>query len=1155
MNCGNAESEGISMDFVHLHVHSEYSLLDGACRIKRLVSRVKELGQTAVAITDHGVMYGCIDFYNECIKNGVKPIIGCEVYVAPRGRFRKETREDMSPYHLLLLCKDNDGYKNLVKIVSAAHTEGFYNRPRCDIELLKKYSKGLICLSACLAGEIPRLLLNGNYEEAKARAIEYNEIFGAGNYYLEVQNHGIEEQVKILPLIYRISEETSIPVAATNDAHYIDKSDSEMQRILTCISTGKTLDSPDSLSFPTDEFYIKSAGEMSKLFPAEAIQNTVKIAEKCNVDFEFGVTKLPYFRIDGTDDNSAYFRKAVFSGIAKRYGENPSSEIIERAEAEIKIITEMGYVDYFLIVADFIAFARSRNIPVGPGRGSGVGSICAYALEITSVDPIRYNLLFERFLNPERVSMPDFDVDFCYIRRQEVIDYVTEKYGSDHVAQIITFGTLAARAAIKDVGRVMGIPYNKVDSLSKMIPFGANVTIMGAIAESKDLRNLIDGDSVLQKLVENAVKLEGMPRHASMHAAGVVITREPVTEYVPLIKNDTYVVTQYAKDNLEALGLLKMDFLGLRYLTVIDDCEKLVRNSNPSFDINRIPEDDSAVYRLLSDGNCNGVFQLESEGMKNVLSRLKPTSLEDITAVISLYRPGPMQSIPAYIKNKHNPAQISYKTDKLREILDVTYGCIVYQEQVMQICRKIGGYSYGRADLVRRAMAKKKKEIMEKERNAFIYGTETNCGAVNNGVSEEAATEIFEDMSSFATYAFNKSHAAAYAYLAYQTAYLRCHYYKEYMVALMSSVLDNPNKLLEYISDLRENNVSVLPPDINSSLHGFTIEGNNIRFGLLAIRNIGRNFITEILKERSVKPFADISDFITRLSGREINKRAIEYLIKAGAFDSLGFSRKGLLTGYEDVYDSITENRNRNLDGQMGFFDFIDDSHSSVNKRIENVTEFDSTQLMKLEKEALGFYATGHPLDSYDQYIRLNELTKISEVTDNDNRKVKDGEKIRMLAMLSGKKLHTTKNGRTMCFASFEDVTGQIEGIIFDDVYGKVLSLLSSEENILLLYGTVSASDNSDEESKLIINHIESADSIKPTAYKTLFINLRSDEQDKISAVSTLLYGNSGREQVRLCFSDTRKVVSINGVSNVNITKEILSKLVKICGKSNIILK
>ncbi len=1142
------------MDFVHLHVHSEYSLLDGACRIERLVSRVKELGQKAVAITDHGVMYGCVGFYNKCVENGIKPIIGCEVYVAPRTRFDKETRADMSPYHLLLLCKNNEGYRNLVKLVSLAHTEGFYNRPRCDIELLRKYSKGLICLSACLAGEIPRLLLSGNYDEAKAKAIEYNNIFGSGNYYLEVQNHGIEEQTKILPLLYRISAETGIPIAATNDAHYIEKSDSEMQRILTCISTGKTLGSPDSLSFPTEEFYIKSAEEMARLFPAEAIENTVKIAEKCNVTFEFGVTKLPYFKIEGTDDNEGYFKRAVYSGLKKRYGVNLTKEIISRAEHEMDIIIKMGYVDYFLIVADFIAFARSKSIPVGPGRGSGVGSVCAYALEITSIDPVRYNLLFERFLNPERISMPDFDVDFCYIRRQEVIDYVSAKYGKDHVAQIITFGTLAARAAIKDVGRVMGIPYSKVDSVSKMIPFGLNVTLESALNENKELRPYIESDDILKKLYANAMKLEGMPRHASMHAAGVVITREPVTEYVPLIKNDTYMVTQYDKDILESLGLLKMDFLGLKYLTVVYDCDKTVKKFNPSFDIDKIPGDDEEVFRQLSSGDTEGVFQFESGGMKSVLSRLKPTSLEDLTAVISLYRPGPMQSIPTYIKNKHNPSEITYKTELLRDILDVTYGVIVYQEQVMQICRKIGGYSYGRADLVRRAMAKKKLDVMEKERNAFIYGTETNCGAVNNGVSEDAATEIFEEMASFATYAFNKSHAAAYAYLAYQTAYLRCHYYKEYMVALLTSVTDRPNKLLEYISDMKSNGVSVLPPDINMSMLDFSAEGNNIRFGLLAIKNIGRNMINEIIKERSVRKFTDISDFLERLSGKDINKRAVESLIKAGAFDSLPHNRHSLLNCYEEICDIVSDKRSRNLDGQMGFFDFSDDSSVEQGFKIPELPEFTSVQLMKLEKEALGYYATGHPLDSFEQYMRINGFTSISDITGEESV-VKDGEKVCIIAILSSKKMHTTKTNRTMCFASFEDISGEIEGIVFDDVYSKSANLLASNELPLIIYGTVSASDNDEEANKLIINSIESADKIVPTSYKTLYINVRSDEAAKISEVIRILSGHGGNEAVRLCFSDTHKVSVINNIPNVNITKEILTKLTKICGKSNIILK
>lgn len=1140
------------MDFVHLHVHTEYSLLDGACRIKRLVSRVKELGQKAVAITDHGVMYGCVDFWNECVSEGIKPIIGCEVYVAPRTRFDKQTKEDLSPYHLILLCKNNEGYKNLVKIVSMAGIEGFYNRPRCDLELLEKYHGGLICLSACLAGEIPRLLMNGNYTAAKETALKYRSIFGDGNYFLEVQDHGIEEQKRILPLLYKLSSETGIPLAATNDAHYIEKNDSEMQRILTCISTGKTLDSPDSLSFPTNEFYIKSAEEMGRLFPPEAIENTVKIADMCNVTFEFGVTKLPYFKIDGVEDNALYFKEQVMKGLKKRYGSSLTKAHAERAEYEAEIIEKMGYVDYFLIVADFIAFARSKGIPVGPGRGSGVGSICAYALGITSIDPIRYNLLFERFLNPERVSMPDFDVDFCYQRRQEVIDYVSEKYGSDHVAQIITFGTLAAKAAVRDVGRVMGLPYAKVDAVSKMIPFGINVTLMGAVAESKELRELIDSDPLVAKLIENAMKLEGMPRHASMHAAGVVITREPVTDYVPLQKNDNYMVTQYTMGILERLGLLKMDFLGLRYLTVIEDCVRLVKRTNPDFSAENIPDDDRNVFAMLSSGDTGGIFQFESDGMTSVLQRLKPTSLEDITATISLYRPGPMASIPTYIENKHNPSKITYETELLRDILDVTYGCIVYQEQVMQICRKVAGYSYGRADLVRRAMAKKKKDIMEKERNAFIYGTETNCGAVNNGVSEEAAIRIFEEMSSFATYAFNKSHAAAYAYLAYQTAYLKHYYYKEYMVALLTSVLDQPHKLTEYISDLKLKGVSVLPPDINNSFLSFSIEGGNIRFGLLAIKNIGRGFINDIINERRERPFRDITDFIKRLHGKDMNKRALEALIKAGAFDRLPHNRHQLLCSYEHIYDTVSDNKSRNLDGQLGFFDFVEENRSE-DINIAPMEEYPKNYLMQLEKDAFGFYATGHPLDAYDKLIRLNGYLRISDIT--GEKGVKDGLKTSFIALVSGRKSHVTKTNRQMCFVTLEDSTGEIEGIVFDDVYARSSQLLAKNDLPLIFHGTVSVSSSGDEPPKVIVNSVEGTENVKIPDFTSLFIQLRSNETEKLSRIAAVLEGEKGQERVRIAFSDTRQVSAIKGIENVNITKELLDKLAKICGKSNIIVK
>lgn len=1139
------------MDFVHLHVHTEYSLLDGACRIKRLVSRVKELGQTAAAITDHGVMYGCVDFYNECIANGIKPIIGCEVYVAPRTRFDKDSRLDTQPYHLILLCRTNEGYRNLVKLVSAAHIEGFYNRPRCDRELLKRYSDGLICLSACLAGEIPRLLLNGDYEAAKKCALEYNDIFGAGNYYIEVQNHGIPEQQRILPLLYRLSDETGIPLAATNDAHYINREDSEMQRILTCISTGKKLSDPDSLSFPTDEFYIKSTDEMLRLFPAEAVENTAKIAEMCNVTLEFGVTKLPYFHIDGVEDNVKYFVGAVYEGLKKRYGSPLPEKVRSRAEYEIDVIVKMGYVDYFLIVADFIGYARSKNIPVGPGRGSGVGSVCAYALGITSIEPLRYNLLFERFLNPERVSMPDFDVDFCYLRRQEVIDYVAQRYGGDHVAQIITFGTLAAKAAVKDVGRVMNLPFSKVDAVTKLIPFGLNVTLSGAIASVPELRRLIDSDETLQKLIENALKLEGMPRHASMHAAGIVITREPVTEYVPLIKNDGFMVTQYPMGTLERLGLLKMDFLGLRYLTVVDSCEKAIQRLIPDFSLEKIPENDVPTYEMLSAGDTGGVFQFESAGMKSVLERIRPTRLEDIIATISLYRPGPMQSIPTYIENKNNPEKIVYKTELLRDILDVTYGCIVYQEQVMQICRKLGGYSYGRADLVRRAMAKKKKDVMEQERSAFVYGTETNCGAVANGVPEQTANEIFDDMAAFATYAFNKSHAAAYAFLAYQTAYLRCHYYKEYMVGLMTSVPDNTAKLLEYISDLKAHGVQLLPPDINKSMSDFSVEGGGVRFGLLAIRGVGRSLAAEILRARSERPFTDFTDFLERLSGKELNRRVVEVLIKSGAFDSLPHNRRQLLSSYEKLYQLTVEKHSRNMSGQMGFFDYASDADSD-NIYIEKMDEFSPIRLMNLEKEALGFYATGHPLECFDQYMRLNGISRISELAE-----LHEGKKISVLAMLTAKKEHTTKTGKLMCFASFEDMSGETEGIVFDEVYSASSELLNKSDVPLLISGTisVSSSDSGNEQPKLIVNKLESAEKITPTAYKTVYINLDSEASPLVPKIAAVLCGKEGAEEVRLCFRDTRRVSRINDISGVNITKETLQNLAKICGKSNIIMK
>ena len=890
-------------DFVHLHVHSEYSLLDGACRLKELVKRVKELGQTAVAVTDHGNLYAAIEFYNEAKAAGIKPIIGCEVYVAPRTRFDKIHGQDNKPYHLVLLCENNEGYDNLIKLVSIGYVDGFYNKPRVDLEVLKKHSKGLIALSGCIAGEIPRLLMNGEYDNAVAAAIRYRDIFGENNFFIEIQNHGIKEELSVLPLLYKLSAQTGIRLAATNDAHYIAKHDAKIQKVLVAIQTNTPLSKPSPLNFPTNEFYIKTAEEMEQLFSGrnDAIQVTAEIAERCNVEFEFGVIKLPRYEIPGTTDNAGYFTKMCREGLRRRYGDDVPEEYKARLEYELDVIIKMGYVDYFLIVWDFINYAKTHGIPVGPGRGSGAGSIAAYCIGITGIDPMKYNLLFERFLNPERVSMPDFDIDFCYERRQEVIDYVVEKYGSDRVAQIITFGTMAARAAVRDVGRVMELPYQLTDKVLKLIPFELHATLDKALSNSSELKELYMKDSSVHELIDIAKKIEGMPRHASTHAAGVVISDAPVSNYVPVQKNDDSVVTQYPMNILESLGLLKMDFLGLRTLTVISDTVKEIQKSNAGFDINNIPLDDSAVFEMLSSGDSSAVFQFESAGMRQVLSRLKPVSIEDLIAVLSLYRPGPMDSIPKYIENRHHPEKVTYKHPMLEDILNVTYGCIVYQEQVMQICRKLAGYSYGRADLVRRAMAKKKADVMAKEREVFV------SGAVKNGVPEKTANEIFDEMSGFASYAFNKSHAAAYAHIAYQTAYLKCHYYKEYIAALMTSVLENQNKLMEYISECEKSGVKILPPDINSSGAGFTADKNGIRFALLAVRNLGRNAINNIIAERRNGRFTSLEEFCRRMNGKDINRKAAESLIKCGAFDCFDLNRRQMIENYDRIFSSLQD--------------------------------------------------------------------------------------------------------------------------------------------------------------------------------------------------------------------------------------------------------
>ncbi|MBP9989068.1 MAG: DNA polymerase III subunit alpha, partial [Ruminococcus sp.] len=951
--------------FTHLHLHTEYSLLDGACRLDDVLDRAIELGQTSVAITDHGVMYGAVDFYKKAKAKGIKPIIGCECYLASRTRFDKVHTIDSERYHLVLLCKNETGYQNLIAMVSKAFTDGFYTKPRIDRELLEEYHEGIIALSACLAGEIPRALSSGDYEKAKEKALWYNSVFGQGNFYLELQNHGIPEQQKIEPLLIRLSKETGIPLVATNDTHYVRREDSKIQQVLICIATNTTLEQGNGLEFEADEFYLKSEEEMTQLFShiPEAVENTQKIADMCNYDFEFGNTKLPHFDVPEGREHFDWFREQCYKGLYKNYGENPPQEYIDRLEYELDVVNRMGYVDYYLIVHDFIRYAKSKNIPVGPGRGSGAGSIAAYCIGITGIDPMKYNLLFERFLNPERVSMPDFDVDFCYERRGEVIDYVVNKYGADHVAQIVTFGTLAARAAIRDVGRAMGLPYNFVDSVSKKVPRELNITIEKALKKSPELKIQYDTDENVKTLLDLSKKVEGMPRHTSTHEAGVVITRDPVASYVPLALNDDSPVTQYTMTTLEELGLLKMDFLGLRTLTVISDAEKMIKQHNPDFDINKIRTDDEGVYKMMALGMTEGVFQFESAGMKNVLLGLKPENIEDLIAVISLYRPGPMDSIDTYINNRHHPEQTVYKTEKLKEILDVTYGCMVYQEQVMQIFRSLAGYSYGRADIVRRAMSKKKHDVMEKERKNFIYGMirddgTVECeGCVKRGIPEGVANEIFDEMSSFASYAFNKSHAAAYAYVAYQTAYLKCHYPCEFMAALMSSVLDNSDKVSGYTNECNRIGIKVLPPDVNESKSDFTVSGENIRFGLLAIKNLGRGFIKRIVAERNAGKYTSFYNFCSRLYGSDFNKRAVESLIKSGALDNLGANRRQMLMGMHEIIDELDNKKRRNIDGQLGFFDAdFGGAGNTSEPELKFYNEFEKTDLLAMEKETTGLY-------------------------------------------------------------------------------------------------------------------------------------------------------------------------------------------------------
>lgn len=1144
------------MSFTHLHLHTEYSLLDGACRIKPLIKRISDLGQTSVAITDHGVMYGAMDFYKEAKAAGIKPIIGCECYVASESMYDKQGVASKVRHHLILLCENNEGYRNLIKMVSSSFTEGFYVKPRIDKELLKNNHKGIIALSACLAGEVSSKLLSGDYEGAKAAALWYNETFGEGNYFIEVQNHGLPEQLRILPDLVRISKETGIPLVATNDCHYITKEDSLVQKILVCIQTNHTINEETGLGFKTDEFYVKSEEEMRELFGdiPSAIENTQVIADRCNVDFEFGKIILPHFDVPDGRNHAEYLRSLATAGFNKRYrgfSDDKLKLYKERFDYELSVVDSMGYTDYYLIVYDFVRYAKSKGIPVGPGRGSGAGSIIAYCVGITDIDPMKYNLLFERFLNPERVSMPDFDIDFCYERRGEVIDYVTQKYGADHVSQIVTFGTLAAKAAIRDVGRVLGIPYSKVDGVSKKIPWKLSRDLKKAVEVTPELQSMIASDPEVKKLIDYSLKIEGMPRHTSTHAAGVVITREPVSTYVPLAQKDGVVVTQYTMTTLEQLGLLKMDFLGLRTLTVIANCEKLIRQREPDFSVKNIDFTDKPTFDMFGRGDTEGVFQFESNGLRNVLTQFKPTSVEDLIALTSLYRPGPMDSIPKYIYGRHNPDKIKYETPQLESILGVTYGCMVYQEQVMQICRELAGYSLGHADIVRRAMSKKKHDVMEKERTNFVEG------CAKNGISNSVANSVFDNMISFASYAFNKSHAAAYATLAFETAYLKCHYPAELMASQITSVLMSTDKVAEYISECRELKIKVLPPDVNSSVADFVAGDGCIRFGLLAVKGLGRGLIDEIVKERELGgPYTGFYSFIKRVYSRSFNRKAAENLIKCGALDGLGLNRRQMLNVLPDIMAELDADRRQNVEGQIGLFD-IGMTDSSTNLLSEPVVpdlqEFSRLDLLIYEKETTGIYISGHPMEQYREYARKIKSARISDilaVSGDGSSFYSDGDTVRLLCMISGIKIKLTKSNTTMANAVAEDLTGSIELTVFPKTYLEYSGFLRENE-VLIVDARISAED--DEKPSLICMRLT------PVGRKKhgLFLRFSSeDDSEKVDSVKSLISkANTGDTPLYFYFSDSGKYKILNDFSSVNASEEMISSLREILGDKNVILQ
>ncbi|MBR3149370.1 MAG: DNA polymerase III subunit alpha [Eubacterium sp.] len=1138
--------------FTHLHLHTQFSLLDGACRLDRLVSRAKELGMTSLAITDHGNMYGAVDFYRACKKEEIKPIIGCEVYVAPRTRFDKEKMLDKEYNHLILLVKNETGYKNLIKMVSLAYTEGFYFKPRIDRDLLEKYSDGLVCLSACLAGEIPHLLLQKDYDGAKRAALWYSEVFGEGNYYLEIQDHGLSEQKVVLDGIRRLNDETGIPMVATNDVHYVMKEDADIQQVLICIATNKTLGEDTGLEFHSDNFYLKSEDEMRSLFDGfeGAIENTEKIADMCNFDFEFGNTKLPYFETPDNMDHFEYFRKLCYKGLRKRYGQDVPDEYVSRLEYELETVNKMGYTDYYLIVQDFVRFAKSRDIPVGPGRGSGAGSLAAYCIGITDLDPMKYDLIFERFLNPERVSMPDFDIDFCYERRQEVIDYVTEKYGADHVAQIVTFGTLQTRAAIRDVGRAMGMPYSAVDAVAKMVPNDFKITIEKAVEKSSALRNAMAENEEVAKLIQTARQVEGMPRNTSTHAAGVVITHDPVSSYVPLATNDGLVVTQYIMTTLEELGLLKMDFLGLRTLTVIDDASKAA-----GINIHEIPIDDEKVYKLFAKGHTEGIFQFESSGMKQMLMNLKPTALEDLIAATSLYRPGPASQIDTFVENSKNKNNIKYDTPLLEPILKNTYGCMVYQEQVMQIFRSLAGYSFGRADVVRRAMSKKKHDVMEQERSTFIDG------CAKNNIDFKTANAIFDKMTDFASYAFNKSHAACYALVAYQCAYLKTYYPAEFMAALLTSVLDSSNKVARYIAECKRLGLRLAPPNINSSMKGFTANGKVINYGLLGIKNLGNDFIEEIIAERSKGDFENLFDFCERMQSSHFNRRAVESLIRCGALDGMGANRRQMLQGLPVLTTNIEEQHRKTMYGQVGLFDISEDF--GMEFELPDVKEFPKSELLQMEKEMTGLYLSGHPMDKYEDYITRAGCVRTFEVIEagGASSNLKAGASVTLCGIISHITIKQTRaNKANMAFVTLEDLYGTVEIVLFPKVFLQYASLVREGE-VIAVSGTLSIED--EKEAKILVNAVFKPGADAPAVQQPkksdskrrgLYLKFRSSDDKRVDKAKIITSIFDGDMPLYFYFEDEKKYHHMPRSSYVQVNDTMLSELKRLLGDKNVVV-